>query len=256
MNLYIPTAGRPLSQRTFSLLPDELRVRTKMVVTPEDEDAYAKVWGNEHILVTNVKGIALKRDFILDFAEEKNLVMLDDDITIQRLRPGGKITNCDPGEILEAFDWLDTKLDSYAHAGFAVRFSDKGGGSGDKIGARMMHVLAYNMHELPETARFTRNMPDPEHGLMEDFNMTLQLLTAGLPNIVSNEWRISPYAANAKGGCSSWRTREMQNAAAVWLKSQFPKFVSLREKNSWSGIEGEKMVDVTVQWKAAYEGSI
>jgi hypothetical protein len=87
---------------------------------------------------------------------------------------------------------------------------------------------------------------------MDDFNMTLQLLTRGFANIVSNEWRTSPSPGNARGGASTYRTLTSQNASAHNLKRLFPQFVSIRQKTNWQGMEGGDMVDVTVQWKAAY----
>lgn len=254
MRIYIPSKGRPLLQRTFERLPDPLKQITRIVVPSEEYELYSKVWGSEYIMGVDTVGIAPTRDYILGWSlVDGRMVMLDDDLIFQRLRPSGKIDNCSPDEVIEAFNWLNEALDDYVHAGFAVRFSDRGGGSGDKSPARMMHVLGYNRDAMPRDVSFANGATDPATFSMDDFNMTLQLLTQGIPNVVSNEWRTSPAAGNAKGGASTWRTLQTQNQSAHDLKRLFPDFVSLREKNNWQGIEGGQMFDVTVQWKRAYE---
>jgi hypothetical protein len=110
-----------------------------------------------------------------------------------------------------------------------------------------MHVLGYNLRELPEHAGFCRGVTNPATFSMDDFNMTLQLLTEGVPNIVSSVWRTSPAPGNAKGGASTWRTLETQNASAHQLVKLFPQFVSLRQKKNWQGIDGGQMFDVIVR---------
>jgi hypothetical protein len=88
---------------------------------------------------------------------------------------------------------------------------------------------------------------------MDDFHVTLQVLTKGMPNRVSLRYRTCPAPANAPGGCSEQRSLEKQNESARILQRLYPKYVKLRTKKAWQGMEGE-MLDVTVQWKQAYKG--
>ena len=255
MNIYIPSKSRPNVQRTYDHLPPVLREKTQMVVPEEDAVAYGRNYGADRILVCPLRGIAPTRDAIVQQARglgQDKIVMLDDDLIFQRFRADGKITNCTPDEVVQAFKWLEMTLDTYVHAGFAIRFSDKGGGYLDKSPGRMMHVLGYNINRLPEDATFWRGVTDYGTFSMDDFNMTLQLLTRGIPNVVSGEWRTSPSAGNSKGGASTWRNLQTQNQSAHDLARLFPQYVALRSKNNWQGIEGGQMYDVTVQWKRAY----
>lgn len=255
MKIYIPSKGRANIQRTFSRLPDSVKVNTKIVVPPEDFAAYANAHGEAFVLVCHKRGIAPTRDWILEYGskEDGKVVMLDDDLIFQRLRENGQITNCTDEEVVMAFEWLEESLDTYAHAGFAVRFSDKGNrGQEERSPARMMHVLGYNIDLIPDEVSFTNGIEKPETFSMDDFNMTLQLLTRGIPNVVSNVWRTSPAPGNARGGASTWRTLETQNESAHQLNKLFPRFVSLREKKNWQGIHGGQMFDVTVYWQRAY----
>jgi hypothetical protein len=256
VRIYIPSKGRAEIQRTFSRLPNSLKAKTKIVVPPADYPAYTRAHGALFVIPCPEVGIAPTRDWILNYdtaEDDPKVVMLDDDLIFQKLRENGQITNCTEEEVEEAFDWLDKALDAYAHAGFAVRFSDRGNaGQETRSPARMMHVLGYNLRELPEHAGFCRGVANPATFSMDDFNMTLQLLTEGVPNIVSSVWRTSPAPGNAKGGASTWRTLETQNASAHQLVKLFPQFVSLRQKKNWQGIDGGQMFDVTVYWQRAY----
>jgi hypothetical protein len=87
---------------------------------------------------------------------------------------------------------------------------------------------------------------------MDDFNMTLQLLTKGYTNVISLVYRASPAPSNARGGASTWRTLETQNASAHKMKELFPDFVTVREKDTWQGMAGQ-MFDITAKWKKALE---
>jgi hypothetical protein len=246
-------------QKSFRQLTPTLKDSTLLVVPPEDYIDYVRVWGKDSVVSCDVHGIAPTRDWIFKYARLNNwrdIVMLDDDLTFQRLRLDGRITNCEPHEVDDAFAWLEHRLgDGYAHAGFAVRFSDKGGGSGEKSPSRMMHVLGYNLELVPEDVSFGAGATEYETFSMDDFNMTLQLLTRGIVNIVSQEWRTSPSPGNAKGGASTWRNLKTQNQSAHDLKRLFPRHVAIRQKNNWQGMEGGEMYDVTVQWKGAYNGA-
>lgn len=255
MKIYIPSKARALNQKTWKGLTSKLRADTFIVVPPEDFGAYDHIYGIEHVLKGPERGIAPTRQFIFNHAKENGfdkIVMLDDDLIFQRLREDGKITNSSPDEVELAFAWLEAQLDEYAHAGFSVRFSDKGGGKENRVNGRMMHVLAYNLPKLPLGTSFLKGIYEPETFSMDDFNMTLQLLTQGVANIVSSEWRTSPSAGNAKGGASTWRKLETQNASARNLQELFPHVVALREKKNWQGVEGGQMIDVTVQWRRSY----
>jgi hypothetical protein len=90
--------------------------------------------------------------------------------------------------------------------------------------------------------------------VMEDFDLTLQLLRKGYPNRVSYQYVWNQRGSGAEGGCSSYRTAEMQTNAALKLKELHPDFVSLVTKTAgtvWKDMEERS--DVTVQWQKAYE---
>lgn len=263
LHIYIPSMARPDIQRTFKRLPQELKAFTKIVVPAKEEAEYADRWGTDYVLPCPVGGIARTRDFILEHAlavGHPYIVMLDDDVVLQKRRgemikgqkvPG--ITNCDPSEYPEAFAWIEEKLKVYAHCGWGLRFNGFAQPGDEQSPARMMHCLAYNMQVIRDTGVRFCNGVDPSIHSMDDFNMTLQLLTKGYPNVISLVYRASPAPSNSRGGASTWRTLETQNASARKMKELFPNFVEMRLKDNWPGMEGAEMYDITAKWRKALE---
>lgn len=265
LQIYIPTRNRVDNQVTLRNIPKQLLKNVCLVVHPDEYKAHKEL--GVAVLATEAqeKGIGATRDWIIDNArwhKHKRIVMMDDDLRLQRrdlsqpkTGPGGRryfriLTVYEEGW-LKAFKWLDRALTKYAHASWGVRALDLESEDEMIVGGRGMHVLGYNLDVVKKVgARFTKGMPE-KYAVMEDFNMTLQLLKAGFPNAISLEWRSSPCASNAPGGCSTWRTPKVIAASANRLVNLHKPFVKLREKKAkWEGIEGNQ-VDVTVQWKRA-----
>jgi len=91
--------------------------------------------------------------------------------------------------------------------------------------------------------------------VMEDFDLTIQLLRMGKPNAVIYQYCWNQSGSNADGGCSQYRTLEMQAQAAHQLAKLHSGFVKVTEKQSknWKGMVTR--TDVIVYWKKAYESS-
>lgn len=259
--IYIPTKGRWLKQKTYSQLPEDLRQDVRFVVPFHEGPLYQQQFPPERVLYTpeKLEGIAATRDHIMQFAAmwgQRYIVMLDDDLTLQRrlVDPDTgsmPIRNSTKLQIYEAFQWLVDKLnEGYIHCGWSIRFNAFATPGEEMSPGRMMHCLAYNVQEVMRlNAKFSKGV-DTWHS-MDDFNMTLQLLSAGFPNVVSLVHRMNPAASNSSGGASTWRTLQTQNASAQRMKQLFPDFVRIREKKNWRGMDGEKMIDITADWKQA-----
>ena len=251
ISIYIPTLRRIDRQRTLDHLPPKVAKRA-VLVCPPDELAAHRAAGRT-ALACPCKGITPTRDWILQtalHAGQKHIVMLDDDLIIQRRRADGRITNATPDEVEAALAWLDATLKTHAHCALAARFLGYGATAEYAEPSRAMYALAYNVPRVAATgATFGHGLPT-KGTVMEDMNMTLQLLMRGLPNRVSLAWRVAPGASNIHGGCSAWRSTAGQVASAQALQRMFPAVVRLRSKKAWQGMD-EGLVDVTVQWRKA-----
>ena len=251
LKIFIPTLGRVQKQSTYNRLPDVLKKKT-FIVCPTEE-VYAHEDLGRQVIACDKIGIGPTRDYIVDWAANKDIkyiVMLDDDVVLQRRRHDFRITNVKTEEeYLAAFEWLGKTLEIVAHCGWGTRFLGYATQGKETSPGRMMYCLAYDVDVVKKLgASFSKGAP--WDGTMEDFYMTLQLLQAGYPNVVSLEWRASPGPSNAKGGCSTWRTTKCQNESAERLARLYPNLVTVRHKKNWDGM-GEGMLDVRIAWRKA-----
>ncbi|NIU83378.1 MAG: hypothetical protein GWN64_07825, partial [Candidatus Thorarchaeota archaeon] len=83
---------------------------------------------------------------------------------------------------------------------------------------------------------------------MSDRYAQLFMLSRGYNSIGLAQYCVDDTGTNAKGGCSEYRTPELQSEAAKRLAGAFPDNVSLRVKQG-TGAWKDKRLDVTIQWK-------
>jgi hypothetical protein len=205
------------------------------------------------------EGIAHTRKWILtDLAMQRGerfVFMLDDDMDFcyrPNMAQPALETIKDLSRFEAMFDTLEAWLEEgFVHIGLAARQ-----GSNHFLGpepyrdvTRMMNAYAYNTSVLKEIGVELGRIP-----VMEDFDLTLQLLRKGYPNRVSYQYVWNQRGSGAVGGCSSYRTAEMQMNAALQLKNFHPNFVSVVTKTAgtvWKDME--ERGDVIVRWQDAYK---
>ena len=253
MKIYIPTRGRADNQVTLSHFPDDLRQNVTLVVDKNEADEYGQFDCNIMVCPETVHDIATKRRYICENADDNKIVMLDDDLRfyIRKATNDWHLRYLEPNEFPALFGLLDKWLDDYAHCGVSAR---EGNNRVEHLSAettRYMRVLAYNLDMFKD-----KGIELFRTKVMSDFDMNLQLLSKGFPNKVSFYYAQGHGSSNAPGGCSEWRTVEMQSDGAEILKSLHPEVVSVVEretKTAWgAGKEGTVIrKDVSVQWKKA-----
>jgi hypothetical protein len=177
--------------------------------------------------------------------------MLDDDLVFFRRRDDEDTKFCDitPAALKQVFAAIEDNLNDYAHVGVSGREGANRKTENFIENTRMMRVLAYDLDVIKgQDIRFDRCQ------YMLDFDVTLQLLRLGKPNLLIN-WAVQNQAgSNADGGCAATgRTLESQEADAVTLRDLHPDFVTLvqKETKTWKGMESR--TDVRIQWKKAYD---
>ena len=246
MKILIPTFNRT-TQHTLNSLPYEIQQNT-FLVSPIPLPYDQVIIQPEHI-----RGIANKRQWMMEWAAEKGwdtVVMLDDDLRFSRRRTDNPklFEQATHRDIAGAFyDMKAMPSLGYVHFGMSAR-----GGANfvtdDYVqNTRMTRVLGYDVKTfMMQGIRFNR-VP-----LMEDFDVTLQLLRKGYPNILINDLVHDQGSSNAPGGCSTYRTMEMQAEAAEKLASLHPEFVTVVKKQTKTSWGGQERTDVRVRWKAAF----
>jgi hypothetical protein len=113
-----------------------------------------------------------------------------------------------------------------------------------------LRALAYDVNVLREKGvRFDRLE------VMEDFDVTLQLLRLGYKNANLARWCNEQVNSNEAGGCSIYRTMTLQSKCAQKLARLHPAFVKLTQRQTKTSWGGQPRHDVIVQWRKAFESS-
>ena len=250
MEIFIPTLARPDRQETWKNLPDNLREQTRLLVDASELAAYRRY--PCVALPSDCRGIGKVRQWVIENAKDK-VVMLDDDLRFALRRhddPTKFESDLSGDEVDMIFDAIDQCLDNYAHVSVATREGGNRCTDNWIFNTRLLRVLAYRTSILRrEGIGFTR-LP-----VMEDFDVTLQLLRRGYANISVN-WAVQDQlGSNLAGGCSTYRSLQIQKAAAEGLAALHPDFVTVVTKQTKTAWQGQERTDVRIQWKKAYDSA-
>lgn len=266
----VPSAGRPARQITLrNLRKFKLLDRTVVCVPAAQERRYVLELGEGLVVAVpdEVVGIAATRQWVLTkYAREegaKRVLMIDDDMDFC-YRPDVKDPKLKIVETKEKMLDMLARLDRWMDDGFVhVGVSARQGNHNKYIGedgvyglhpyrdaTRMINMYQYDVEALRKLPIVWGRVP-----VMEDFDLTLQLLRMDKPNRVFFEYCWNQRDSGATGGCSTYRTAEMQREAARTLAQLHPGFVKPVEKESkdtstsWKGMK--KRMDVVVYWRKA-----
>jgi hypothetical protein len=273
MLIVIPSKGRPSWKKQVTLRNfQDMKSKREVVLCLPADPWEGRKYRNEvistigkQINLTVVytpegcRGISQTRKWILTELAmqrgERYVFMTDDDMDFC-YRPNMADPALETIQDLERFEAMFSTLEQWLQEGFIHIGLAARQGSNHFLGpetyrdvARMMNAYAYDTHALKELNVELGRLP-----VMEDFDLTLQLLRKGYPNRVSYQYVWNQRGSGAEGGCSSYRTSEMQMKAAQQLKEYHPGYVTLVTKTAgsvWKNMEERE--DVTIQWQKAYE---
>jgi len=256
MKIYIPTRGRPRNQVTLEFFPKSMVEHgTVVLAIDEDEkDQYDKYPDVPKLVIPAfVKGISAKRKYIVEQSTDPRIVMLDDDLRfyIRKSPTDWHLRYLEPDEYYALFGLLDEWMDhGYAHVGISAREGNNRVEDLSVENTRYMRVLGYNLEAFPSTVEWNRTQ------VMEDFDISLQLLRKGKACKVSYYYAQGQKSSNADGGCSEWRTIDVHNAGAERLNELHPTCVKVVEKQTKTAWNGLPRKDVIVGWKKAYKEGV
>lgn len=252
MRIFIPTYRRgPARQFTIRELgPLADKYRATLVCPPDEVKELTKAGFRAE--ACRAKGISATRQWIIDRSDDPIVLMLDDDLQSwcsRRECKDGKVgyTVASPKERQQAFAEFEKLMRKYAHGGIGHRLFAN---NRDRIdfNTRLLRALAYNRDVMREE-RVKFRLP-----VMEDFDVQLQLLKRGHECVQFNGITHEQPGSNVNGGCSEYRTHEVQADAAKSLAKLHPDCVKVVEKElkvGWgNGMEGTR-VDVRVSWRTA-----
>lgn len=266
MLIFIPSMARSHEQNIMAGpvvdMSESARRRTAYVVPGEEVTLYRQSldqcgFPDVGVIACPASGIAATRLAIGETAREMGhdkFVMLDDDIRflVRKSEDAWNLRQAEPPEVDEMFDHVETWLDrGYAHVGISARE----GNNVEGVGGRDLR------NECTRTIRFlayrTEDFLGVEHGrvdVMEDFDVNLQLLEQGKPNVSLFWWAQGQKMTNAPGGCSTYRSHEVHERSAQRLAELHPGYVKLRQKQNKTDADGfGTRTEVTIYWKRCYE---
>jgi hypothetical protein len=253
VKIYIPTLARTDNQITLHNLPNLVLEDVVLVVDKKDRIPFG---GASTILTCPAHGIGKVRQWIIDNHDVKkygrSLLMLDDDLSfaVRRKDDPTKFLPSTAADVIAMLNETADMAQEYAHGGILSREGGNRVLSNYKENSRNLRALFYDVTIMRKLdIRFDR-IP-----VMEDFDVALQLLRAGYQSITVARYVQDQIRSNAPGGCSTYRTREVQRKGALGLQKLHPQFVKTVEKTTKTAWNGETRTDVMVQWKKAYESS-
>ena len=262
MRIYIPTIGRTGLQRTWDAIPGDWRPWAYLVC-PADE-AKAHYRAGRRVVVCTEKGIGPVRHWIMQNAPCDKVLMLDDDLKFNvkgprrdglpgdgtRNSPKFGLYDVTPNTMSAMLHEVRRRLTVYAHGSIVPRFGCNGIADDEEC-TRGLRALAYRTDIFRRHKLRFDAVP-----LMEDFYVQLSLLTRGYKSFTITDWvQDQPGKSGAAGGCSTYRTAELQETAARALAKAFhpdAKLITKTVKTKWGDL-GTTRADVRIQWKAAYE---
>jgi hypothetical protein len=253
MIIAIPTKGRVDRQITYGNIPNRYKHIVYTIVPWEERKLWARS-GSVIATPKSVSGISETRTWILKELPKKldfrYVLMLDDDMDFC-FRPSMGSPKLDmvfryPKEFTKMMNMFKFWLNKgHIHVGLSARQGNNRVMVEVSRVTRMMNAYAYDVVALARlNVKFNR-VP-----VMEDFDLTLQLLRMGHPNVVIYKYCWNQRGSNSEGGCSTYRTAMMQKRAALKLKKLHPDFVKVVEKEGWNNMPVR--YDVNIQWKKAY----
>jgi hypothetical protein len=262
MKIYIPSIGRAESQRTLAQIPMRWREHTTIVTSYAELDHYRRNVDVKVIASPAQGRMSAIRQWMLENLEE-HILMLDDDINAfcRRVPDWEYQKNAKflvpsarpPQEVEELFD----QIEAFMEAGWpSVGISARQGNNQIKnrhyrIATRMSSAYAINTETLKQLGiRFDRVQ------VMQDFDMVLQLLSQGLPNLVICDWAWNQTPPGGPGGCTTYRTPAMQEEGARRLAELWPGIVEVVIKDGTNKTWWANRVDVRIAWRKLYQGEV
>lgn len=268
MHLYIPSHMRATEANVrmgpLLRLTPELRGLTHYVVPHGQLEAYTDVLfgmgvDSFEILETpeGMAGIGPTRHWIGEHAqsiEADKFVMMDDDIDflVRKSPDDWRLVGPSPEQVAEMFGEIEHWLDTYASVGVSSREGNNRAGVG---GPRDTNMVSVSTRVMRMFGCRTADWLEMDHGqveVMEDFDLQLQLLRAGRGNCCLFYYANGQKMTNMAGGCSTYRSHEVQDTAARRLAELHPGFVTLRQKQNKTDADGlGTRTEVTIAWKKA-----
>lgn len=254
--VYIPTWRRPDLQLTHRML--RAAGIAHVLCVRSDEVRLHSHLGSEHSSVLDLgqpSGIAETRASIVEAARavgHTTLLMMDDDVTIHRrasISPfaAPRATVDETRHALATLTRWMREDESVGQVALGMLENANRVLASEAEATRAIRVIGLATHRLAERGVGYR----PDADLREDFDLTLQVLRAGLKVRVLYSYLQSHRGSNTKGGCETYRDRARNDASVHALVRLHPRYVQAVERRTRVAWGGGARLDVRIAWKRA-----
>ena len=249
MKLFIPTYKRTERQLTWNNLPESVQEYTYLVCPEEEVEVHTKA--NRQVIGTpkTIKGIAQTRQWVIENSDDDQVFFADDDQSFKTREEGSyKLRAMVEEDYTEMVLSVLENLKEYNAVGISAQAGNNRSFPKTIISPGRM----YNMYAFNRNVLLDNDIRFDTMTVMEDFHVTLSLLKMGMPNAILQNWCWSSPGSNAAGGCSTYRSADVQRDGALQLAQLHAPFVTVVEKESKAWGNGlEKRTDVRIAWKKA-----
>lgn len=249
------TRGRIGNQRTLKSIPDEWLGDTYLVVPVEEHGKH------EHQTIAVppfVTDYSTKMQWLLNDGPndgEEKIVILDDDLVFS-VRTGDKLITVmseDRATLNSLWLYMQNRLKDTALVGIHPRQMGHVAPLPYKDNGKIVCVQGINRRLIKEA--FGKYPQINQFPILSDVVLNATLLAHGIGNRIITLWCVDWGTCQAPGGCSLYRTAEMQAEACRWLESEFGPYIKAVEKEAKNGWLGGKRIDFRGQWKQLHKNA-
>lgn len=232
-----------------------------MVVSHGEGEAYQKAYPSAKIIeaTENITNYSQKFQWILDglpityetkfnYADKnEKAVIIDDDLVFSSKVDGKLISIKDPELLGPMWQQIEDMLDEFALVGVHPRQMGQDAKQPHVINGRIICLQGVNRAKIG-------HVKVDQFPILADVILNCTLLARGQANAILTTFFQDHGPCQAPGGCSVYRTPEMQRSAVEYLAGRFPDYVQVVHKvnkaANWLGDEGR--YDYRCQWKRLY----
>lgn len=239
MKIFIPSRGRPDRQPIAEAL-SAANIPFTLVLTKGDPCIPEYAGLGYPYRIVKARNMFEKRNAALKGVTGK-VLMFDDDVRIYARTNCGLFYKATSKDLRRMVKRIDKALNKHAHAGLCDKFMSQTRPRGHGTFGRYNQVLAYNLDLWPKG----RKRPKFRLWVNSEHDVHLQLAQQGFAPWIDYEFtKDAPYYA--KGGCSTYRTPEVERDAMHKFASLWPDLVTVVDHKT--NISGKA---IRVKWKQA-----
>jgi len=250
--VYIPTKGRKNSSlKTIKQILTYSDIKP-IIICPKEEVNRFKIY-DLSIKAIDKKYLGQVWQYILENCPTPGVIIIDDDLRfcVRYLGIHDWLEQIQNKELNEMFNWMSNQLDvGFVHGAISIRKGNHFVEEDFRDCTNAKDCLYFNRDVLlAENIRLDRLKT------MQDFDITLQLLSKGYPNRVGYNWCCDQIDPTAEGGTTLYRTPKVQKEAAYQLAEIWPRIINVVKKKARnkSNIYGNERYDVRIAWRRCWK---